>query len=211
MNPKKWDSLMDIARLFGAPHLKFTEEYIALLERFAPASRYKRLLDLGCGEGPEEINLLAQKGYEVTGISVIPWMAEKNPRVKVMDMHDMQFLPGSFDACYSCAVMEHVYAPWLACLEIGITLCDSGIFFMVVPVPTMYRVVTHPNLLSQEQWAFILQHTGFKVDHNEVHTILTIPLIVIVAQKAKPKALIMQKVIDKLTKIRLEECHDLKK
>jgi SAM-dependent methyltransferase len=203
MNIKKWACLMEIQQLFGEPHLQFTKEYILLLEQFAPSDSYKRLLDIGCGEGPEEINLLAQKGYEVTGISVIPWMAEKNPLIKIMDMLDMQFQPGSFDAGYSCAVMEHCYAPWLSCLEIWITLRDSGIFFMLIPIPTMYRVVTHPNLLSQDQWGFILQHTGFRVTHNEVHTILNTPLIVIVAQKDKPKEKIVQQVLDKLTKIRL--------
>jgi SAM-dependent methyltransferase len=175
MNLKKWACLMEIQQLFGEPHLQFTKEYILLLEQFAPSDSYKRLLDIGCGEGPEEINLLAQ----------------------------MQFQPESFDAGYSCAVMEHCYAPWLSCLEIWITLRDSGIFFMLIPIPTMYRVVTHPNLLSQDQWGFILQHTGFRVTHNEVHTILNTPLIVIVAQKDKPKEKIVQQVLDKLTKIRL--------
>jgi len=195
---------MDITQLFGAAHLEFAKEYIALFETFAPASKYKKLLDVGCGEGPEEIGMLSDKGYDVTGITVIPWMLKNNPKIKLMDMQDMQFPPNSFDALYSCAVMEHVYIPWLACLELWITLRNNGIFFMIVPIPTMYKVVTHPSLLSQEQWAFILQHVGFKMLHNEVHKFRRyVPMIVIVAQKDKPKATCIQKVIDKLTKIRV--------
>lgn len=203
MNIKKWDSLLDIQRVFYAPHLDFTREYIALLKRFASASKYKRLLDVGCGEGPEEIGMLTKEGYDVIGITLLPWMVEKNPRIKLMDVHDMSFLPNSFDAIYSCQVMEHVYAPWLACLEIWITLRIGGIFFMVVPTPEAYRVVTHPNLLTQEQWSFILHHTGFKVIHNEVEMILKRPLIVIAAQKVELKGGVMLGIHNKLRKIRI--------
>lgn len=205
MNIKKWDRLMDVARLFGLPHLEFTKEYMALLETFAPSAKYKRLLDIGCGEGPDEINMLAQKGYEVTGISVVPWMAEKDYRIKEMDMIDMQFSPNSFDVGYSCQVMEHIYAPWLACLEIWITLRNAGIFFMVVPIPPLYQVVTHPNLLTQEQWGFILRHTGFNIIRSEIKDIIKRPMIVIVAQKDKPEEPLIQQAIDKLTRIRIEE------
>lgn len=205
MNIKKWASLLDIQRLFGSVHIEFTKVYIPLFEQFAPASKYKRLLDVGCGEGPKELDLLAKEGYDVTGITLLPWMEKDDSRIKTMDMHDMKFPPESFDVIYSTQVMEHSYAPWLACLEIWITLRDSGIFFMVVPTPYMYKVVTHPNLLSQDQWEFILLHTGFEVIYNKVHTIFNQPLIVIVGQKAKPKQEIVQKALDNLIIIREED------
>lgn len=205
MNIKKWESLLDLQQIFYASHLEFTKEYITLLKNFAPAGKYKELLDIGCGEGPEEIVMLSKEGYDVTGITIIPWMIKGNPQIKLMDMHDMQFLPNSFDAIYSAQVMEHSYAPWLACLEIWVTLRIGGIFFMVVPVPKVYRVVTHPNLLTQEQWNFILHHTGFKIIHNEVKMILKQPLIVIAAQKVELKGEVMPRVLNELTKIRAEK------
>ena len=205
MNLKKWDSLLDIQRRSESGRLDFAKEYVALLEKFAPPDKYPCLLDVGCGNGVE-FKLFSTK-YKIIGITLgtSEFVCDS---VKLMDVHDMQFTPESFDVVYSAQAMEHSYAPWLACLEIWVTLRADGIFFMVVPIPSMYSVVTHPNLLSQDQWAFILQHVGFKILHNEVHIIheiLRVPLIVIAAQKNKPKEAGMQKVIDKLVKIRMEE------
>lgn len=200
MNLKKWDILLDIQRRTEAGRLDFAREYIILLKKSAPPNSHPELLDVGCGNGLE-LKLLSAEGYKATGITLgtSKFVCDST---KLMDMHDIQFTPESFDVVYSAQTMEHSYAPWLACLEIWITLRKSGMFFMVVPASHIYKVVTHPNLLSQEQWAFILRHVGFNVIHNEIHTIFNVPLIVIVSQKDKPKEPIMQKVVGELTKIR---------
>lgn len=203
MNLKKWDSLLDIQRRPEAPKVEFAREYVALLKRFAPPSSYPHLLDIGCESGVE-LETLTAEGYKVIGITMTTMSLIASSTIQLMDMHDQTFNPQSFDIAYACSTMEHSYAPWLACLETWVTLRDSGIFFVIVPQPTMYKVIEHPNLLSQDQWAFILEHTGFKLIHNAVHTILNVPLIVIVAQRAQPQDSIVQKVIDKLIKIRLE-------
>jgi len=80
------------------------ETEVQFIARQLPLSRYKNILDLCCGEG-RHAGLLAQKGYEVTGIdrdADALNRAEKISGAKVryveMDMRYLSDLLGSFDA-----------------------------------------------------------------------------------------------------------------
>jgi 2-polyprenyl-3-methyl-5-hydroxy-6-metoxy-1,4-benzoquinol methylase len=78
----------------------------ALLERWMPAGK-RAVLDIGCGTGSLSV-LLAELGYEVTGIDLSPAMlirAQAKARAQgyaiqfiVMDADAPRFTPGSFEA-----------------------------------------------------------------------------------------------------------------
>jgi 2-polyprenyl-3-methyl-5-hydroxy-6-metoxy-1,4-benzoquinol methylase len=71
------------------------------------------ILDVGCGAGLKS-HYLMQKGFKVTGIDFSEKMIELAKRevpagtFYVMDMNDMNHLPGTFDAVFAQAVLLHV-------------------------------------------------------------------------------------------------------
>jgi SAM-dependent methyltransferase len=105
--------------------------------------------------------MLQKLGFDVTTITVRPWQDATQ-----MDMHDLQYPPESFDAIYGCQVYEHSYAPWLALMESWVVLKPHGILFANMPLPTDNDVVTHPTMLTLEQWSRIYEYCGFKVNYS---------------------------------------------
>lgn len=80
-----------------------TEKEIAFLVQHLPNPPYKTILDICCGQGRHS-NLLAAKGYHLTGIDLSQEALEKaeqtsNGQVvyRKMDMRNLDELPGSFD------------------------------------------------------------------------------------------------------------------
>jgi len=201
----KWELLtQELQQNFTRANIKFARQYIDKI--FASYIEEGKVLDIGCGEGPKEVDLLLDKGYEITGITMQQWMADENPNIQIMDMHDLQFKSESFDAAYSCMVMEHSYAPWLAIAEIWTVLKPDGIFLMLVPPINRPSIVSHPTMLSFERWKFIFKQIGFEVI-NEEHKFISEgrndAILYLVGQKvnAQPDKR-MQNFIAKL-----KECH----
>jgi len=86
-----------------------------------------------------------------------------------MDMHDLQFPPGEFDAVVTRQVFEHSFAPWLLAAEIWVILRTGGRWIIDLPSPQNKDMWTmwHPNLLYAKQMRFLLEKTGFKIVHAE--------------------------------------------
>ena len=88
------------------------------------------LLDCGCGPGTITLGLAeAVAPGEVVGIDLEPGMVElangfakersiTNARFEVADIGSLPFPNDSFDAAFSCAVLEHVADPLQALREI---------------------------------------------------------------------------------------------
>lgn len=77
-----------------------------LIEVIIPVSKYKKILDLGCGRGRHSITL-AKRGYQVTGIDLSKKAIEKAKRIAGQnDLDNVEFfvrdmrspLPKQFDA-----------------------------------------------------------------------------------------------------------------
>lgn len=172
MNPSKWKALLNIQEVHGECHPGLAKAYIDLFSIRIPPPL--KILELGLGEGILEFRMLKDRGYDVTGVTIRPWQAQAispaDGRVYCMDMHDLKFKPESFEAIFSAVTLEHSYAPWMVALESWIVLKPSGILFFIVPRPDQYHVVTHPCLLTCDQWSSILRYAGFEVLIAENYT-----------------------------------------
>lgn len=161
MNHEKWKLLLDMQQVRGTYHPSLGKEYIAQFLKYASPERLRKVLRIGHGEGVSELRGLRERGFQVETITIQDWQEDRQ-----MDMHDMEFLPDSFDAIYAIQTFEHAYAPWLLLLECWTVLRMGGILFFVVPQDGTHKVVTHPNLLTEDQWLNSLDFCGFKpIDH----------------------------------------------
>lgn len=76
----------------------------------------ERLLDVGCGPGPD-IATFASAGYDVTGLDMTPSFlraaSERVPAASLVrgDMRRLPFENASFDGVWSCASFLHVPRP----------------------------------------------------------------------------------------------------
>jgi 2-polyprenyl-3-methyl-5-hydroxy-6-metoxy-1,4-benzoquinol methylase len=202
MNPDKWDVLLkSVQQAFTRENLDFAAEYVKMLKAFAPPAEHRRLLDIGVGEGPKEVEMLEAAGYSVTGITVQPWMLIGSP-VKLMDMHDQEFRPDSFDAAYSTQVFEHSYAPWLLAMETWVTLRPSGKLFLSLPLPGQHVSVHHPSQLGKEEWKYLLEQAGFRIHSSRTEYIISEPVIIVLAEKSEPPDPHVKAALDGLRRIR---------
>lgn len=106
------------------------EYLIGVLSRFLAKSPPPRVLCVGCRNG-HELDHLASAGYPgAVGID----LHSTDPRIRVMDMHELRFEDGSFEAVYSCHSLEHAYDVRKAGGEIGRVLVPGGVAIVEVPI-----------------------------------------------------------------------------
>lgn len=202
MNPDKWKVLLEsVQQAFTRENLDFAAEYVRMLKAFAPPGTFPRLLDIGMGEGPKEVAMLETAGYSVTGITVQPWMLVGSA-VKLMDMHDQEFRPESFDVAYSAQVFEHSYSPWLLAMETWVTLRPAGRLFLSLPPPGQHVSVHHPSQFGAEEWGYLLGQAGFRVLSSESVFIISEPVLIVTAEKSEPPDPHVKAALDGLTRIR---------
>ncbi len=98
----------------------------------------RRVLEVGCGAG-ELGRLLRTRGYHVTGIELVPEMAERArrglDRVETADVESdgFPFPPASFDAIVFADVLEHLVDPWRVLREAADVLADGGVVVASIP------------------------------------------------------------------------------
>lgn len=89
-----------------------------------------RILCVGCRNG-HELNHLASAGYTNTvGID----LHSTDPRILVMDMHDLSFSDGSFDVVFASHVLEHALEPKRAARELRRVVRPEGYIALEVPI-----------------------------------------------------------------------------
>lgn len=92
-----------------------------------------RVLCVGCRNG-HELNHLANAGFHNTvGID----LHSTDPRILVMDMHNLSFANGSFDIVFASHVLEHALGPRRAASELRRVVRPGG--HVVVEVPIKYN------------------------------------------------------------------------
>ena len=101
-------------------------------------SRCQRVLEVGCGSG-EQGRLLRGRGHHVTGIELVPEMAERARRwlnrVVTADVErdGFPFPPASFDALIFADVLEHLVDPWRVLREAVEVLAADGVVVASIP------------------------------------------------------------------------------
>jgi SAM-dependent methyltransferase len=97
-----------------------------------------RVLEVGCAGG-ELGRLLRSRGHHVTGIELVPEMAEQArrwlDRVVTADVErdGFPFPPASFDAIIFADVLEHLVDPWRVLREAVAVLADGGVVVASIP------------------------------------------------------------------------------
>jgi SAM-dependent methyltransferase len=88
------------------------------------------ILCIGC-RNTHELDLFLDAGFgQVTGIDLF----SSEPRIQVMDMHDLQFPDNQFDIVYSCHSLEHSFDPVKAAREFIRIAKPGGICVIEVPI-----------------------------------------------------------------------------
>ncbi len=119
-------------------------EAAAAADFFLPhLSHGMTVLDCGCGPGTITFGLAeAVAPAETVGVDLEPSMIARaeafagerdvpNVRFQVADIFELPFDDGSFDAVYSCAVLEHLGEPVRALQEMGRVLKTGGVIGIV--------------------------------------------------------------------------------
>jgi SAM-dependent methyltransferase len=94
------------------------------------------ILDIGCNTG-YECGMIKTEKRIVIGIDLgeefITKAKERGVDARVMDMHNLDFAPGYFDAVYVNNTLEHTYDAVQALSEIYRVLKDNGIAIICMP------------------------------------------------------------------------------
>ncbi|HEY7331047.1 MAG TPA: class I SAM-dependent methyltransferase [Gemmataceae bacterium] len=101
-------------------------------------SRCRRVLEVGCGSG-QFGRLLRDRGHHVTGIELVPEMAERArpwlDRIVTADIESegFPFPSASFDALVFADVLEHLLDPWRVLREAVEVLAEDGVVVASIP------------------------------------------------------------------------------
>ena len=116
-------------------------------ELFSAAHPYlapgRRLLDLGCGPRDQSVPAAHLK-LDYAGIDFDSKAADL-----LADGHAIPFRADTFDAVLSYAVLEHLYSPPLALLEVARVLRHGGVFFGAVSQGEPF----HDSFFHHTAWA----------------------------------------------------------
>jgi O-antigen biosynthesis protein len=116
----------------------------------------RRVLEVGCAGG-ELGRLLRARGHHVTGIELVPDMAERAQRwldhVETADVETdgFPFPPNSFDAIIFADVLEHLIDPWRVLCEAVAVLADGGV--VVASIPNVQNIDVLRRLL-RGRWEY---------------------------------------------------------
>ncbi|MCC6170230.1 MAG: class I SAM-dependent methyltransferase [Caldilineaceae bacterium] len=112
-----------------APPQGRTQIMVDAVARFADLPR-SRVLCVGCRNTAELDYFLARGAQSVTGIDLY----SSDPRIQVMDMHQMTFPADQFDVLYTVHALEHAQDPAKVAGEIARVVRPQGIVAVEVPV-----------------------------------------------------------------------------
>jgi SAM-dependent methyltransferase len=116
----------------------------------------RRVLEVGCAGG-ELGRLLQAGGHRVTGIELVPEMAERArrwlDRVVTADVETdgFRFPTESFDAIVFADVLEHLIDPWRVLREAVGVLADGGV--VVASIPNLQNIDVLRRLL-RGRWEY---------------------------------------------------------
>jgi O-antigen biosynthesis protein len=135
----------------GRPDAYYEQSRPEVAELVPP--RCRRVLEVGCGSG-ELGRLLRSRGHHVTGIELVPEMAQLARRrldcvvTADVEQEGFPFPPASFDALVFADVLEHLVDPWRVLREAVEVLADDGV--VVASIPNVQNIdVLHRLFLGR--------------------------------------------------------------
>jgi SAM-dependent methyltransferase len=111
----------------------------------------RRVLEVGCASG-QLGRLLRQRGHQVTGIELVPEMAERARRwldrvvTADVELDGFPFPPAAFDALIFADVLEHLVDPWRVLRKAVAVLVDDGV--VVASIPNVQNIGVLRRLIS---------------------------------------------------------------
>ena len=128
------------------------------------------ILDIGAGCG-QTVNLLKQKGKNVTGIvcnpkEIVIARQEYNIDLLLADMHDLPFEDNSFDGIIMWDVLEHSIAPFIALSEAKRVLKMGGRMLIFMPDENWIECSYHYSVLYPKQMQFLCDRLGLQIVSN---------------------------------------------
>lgn len=154
---KYWDASRD--DYSDRPNILFQDEHLPYLDG------YKRVIDLGCGNG-NLVRKLNERGFDAHGITYN--VAEVNARLHSNvvwgDMHDIPFNDGEFDAFVMWDSLEHCQSAYIALCHARRVIRAGGRGLIFMPPQkwldcrchiTCYTVPQMKQLFKQSGWTLV--------------------------------------------------------
>lgn len=140
------------------------------------ASKIKKILDLGCGEG-EFLQLCQKKGIASFGVDVSDFALSKARDVKAkffkldLNKDKLPFSENEFEAVTCFDLLEHLASPSIVLSQAYRVLKPDGVFFMTTPNGQTWLKdflglffpsdKTHINVRGARYWQGELEEAGF--------------------------------------------------
>jgi SAM-dependent methyltransferase len=160
--PEDYNSYFPLVREIANPLLRLEHRYgpwkrMRAIERRQPGGR---LLELGCGSGLLLEEALRSGRWQVTGLEINPWAANKVRQalhIPVIEapLHKANFPDNYFDVIVYWNVLEHLYQP-IEDLRLSYQLLKRG----------GWLVIGLPNLESWERRLFAQDWIGWELPRH---------------------------------------------
>ena len=158
-----------------------------LLERFAPAGRPVRFLEIGCGTGNVLKNLRQLPGVQLTGSEIylggLRHAKRRLPDVEFIQV-DATAMPfdGEFDAIGAFDVIEHIADDGLVLLNIHRSLAPGGLVLITVPQyqwmwSRLDELVHHQRRYTRRDLSLKLAGAGFRLEYMSSFVMFLFPLM----------------------------------
>lgn len=138
------------------------------LDTFLPASKLRRVLEVGCGDGAM-LRLLKERHFDAVGVdasaSGIGRCIAAGLSARCLDISSdgLPFAADSFDLVICLETFEHLMNPYYALLEVRRTLRPGGIFLCSVPNPRTGHPYLYPGLFEYKNFRRFLEQGGFNI------------------------------------------------
>ena len=157
-------------------HTIITRKMIDELLNKYSLSEYKRILDVGCGQGVA-LEYFESKGFSPIGITLnkedFSICKQKGYEVYEMDQSFLDFNDEEFDLIWCRHCLEHSVFPYLTLIEFFRVLKHKGYLYIEAPAPdTSCKHQTNQNhysVLNKSMWEELIRRTGFDIlDAKEI-------------------------------------------
>ncbi len=151
-------------------HTHITDKVIETLFKEFPFLKEKKILDVGCGQGPA-LRKFAAMGCQAVGIT----LGEEDCRVcrkegfdvYLMDQSFLRFDDSSFGFVWCRHCLEHSLFPLFTLSCFYRVLQDDGYLYLEMPAPDTACHhecnENHYSVLTQSAWSSLIERSGFMI------------------------------------------------
>lgn len=146
---------------YGNAKLERLEILADMLQDAMGSTSDAEVLAVGARSGLE-LQVLAARGFKPLGIDLLG----NSSGVRKMDMHDLDFQDGRFDAVFASHVLEHAYDPVRVGSELTRVTANGGVIVAEVPVNFEPSGADRHDFLNQDMG--LLEILGDEARETEV-------------------------------------------